>query len=157
MRNRNRFLAESAVIAAIYAALTLALSPISFGALQVRVSEGLIGLAFLTPAAVPGLTLGCFMANMIGPMGLTDALIGSAATLIGSLAAFKLRDRGIIALIPNVASNGLFVGFELWYFYGANMNVLLCMLFVAAGEALSTFVFAPIVRKGAEKAGIPKG
>ena len=81
MRN-TKFLIQAAVIAAVYATLTIILMPFSYGVMQVRVSEALTILPFFTPAAIPGLFVGCIISNMVGPYGLMDMVIGSGATLI---------------------------------------------------------------------------
>ena len=84
-----RFLAEAGIIAALYFALTIAAQAISFGPIQVRISEALCVLPFFTPAAIPGLFIGVVLANLAGtPLGPYDILFGSLATLV---AAFILQ------------------------------------------------------------------
>ena len=85
---KTKYLAEAAVIAAIYALLTIVLAPISYGAVQVRISEALTVLPFFTPAAVPGLFVGCIAANIMSPYGLADLIFGSAASLIGAIGSY---------------------------------------------------------------------
>ena len=124
--SRLVFLAQAAVIAALYAAITLApgISAISFGPLQFRIAEALTILPALTFAAVPGLTLGCVLANGFGLLlganiaGAWDVLIGSAATLLAALCSYALRKycvKGapVLAALPPVLFNGLIVGAEL--------------------------------------------
>ena len=83
------FLAYGAVIAAIYVALTMAFQPISFGPVQFRISEALCILPFFTPAAIPGLFVGCFLSNLFcGAAGL-DIVFGSLATLIGAVGSMR--------------------------------------------------------------------
>ena len=88
---KSRYLVHGAVIAAVYTALTLLLMPLSYGVMQVRVSEALTVLPALTPAAIPGLFVGCFVSNMLGPNGMIDMILGSGATLLAAIASYKLR------------------------------------------------------------------
>ena len=144
--NRGKYIATAAVIAALYAALTLALSPISYNVVQVRFSEGLTVLALYTPAAVPGLFVGCFIANILGPGGITDALFGSLATLIGCLGARLFRRKPWAALFANVIANAVIVGLELRYVFSLEMNPLICMLWIALGEFISVYLPAVIIK-----------
>ena len=86
-----RLLTQGAVIAALYVALTLVFAPISFGAMQVRVSEALTILPLFTPAAIPGLFLGCVLANLLGGAVLLDVVFGSLAMLIGAVGGWLFR------------------------------------------------------------------
>lgn len=74
---------RGAMVAALYAALTLGLAPVSYGAVQVRVSEFMTLLAFYDKGLIPGLTLGCLISNVGSPFGITDMLIGTSATFLG--------------------------------------------------------------------------
>jgi len=122
------FLARAAAIAALYAAVTLApgISAISFGPFQFRVAEALTVLPALTFAAVPGLTLGCVLANGFGLLlgvnaaGAWDVLVGSAATLLAALCSYMLRNiriKGapVLSALPPVLFNGLIIGAELCF------------------------------------------
>ncbi len=144
-------LAKTAIIAALYAALTLLLSPLSYGLVQVRVSEALCMLALFTPAAVPGLAIGCFLANLLGPYGLMDVIFGTLATLIGAGGTYLLRSRPSLAPFCNVASNGLIVGFELWYCFGVAEHFWLVAGSVAAGEFVSCCLLGYPLRRYLEK------
>ena len=120
------FLAQAAAIAALYAAITLApgISAISYGPLQFRIAEALTILPALTFAAVPGLTLGCALANGFGLLlganiaGAWDVPLGSAATLLAALCGYALRKTCVkgtplLSALPPVLFNGLIVGAEL--------------------------------------------
>ena len=78
--NTTKRLVRTAIIAALYAVITLVLAPISYGNIQFRVSEIMVLLAFFDPFYIGGLTLGCFIANMLGPNGLPDMIFGTFAT-----------------------------------------------------------------------------
>jgi len=149
MKKDLPFLAQAALIAALYAAVTLLLAPITYGLFQVRVSEGLLVLAFYTPAAVPGITAGCFISGLLGPNGPLDAVIGSIASFIGVYFAYKMRSNGNrwLALMPNVIANGVIIGLMLHYVFGVPVHPLLCILAIAAGEFVSCmFVGLPLDR-----------
>ncbi len=117
---RSSYVARAGMIAALYAALTLMaivlLQGLAWGPVQFRVSEALTVLAVLTPAAVPGLTIGCVIANLlaltitgVGPIGLLDVVFGSLATLLGALWARHFRSRPLLALAGPVIFNALIV------------------------------------------------
>lgn len=139
MKNKNAaFLTQAAMIAAVYVVLTLLFRPISFGEIQVRISEALTTLPLFTPAAVPGVFVGCLIANIIGGGILPDIIFGSLATLIGAVLTYLLRERTpILAPIPPIAANTVIVPFVLFYGYGVNLPIPFLMLTVGIGEILS--------------------
>ena len=123
MENRSeraRSLARAGVIAAVYAALSLAtltlLGAAAFGPVQLRLSEAACVLALITRSAIPGLTIGCALANFIGialtgsgALGLLDVVFGSAATFLGALWCWRLRRHTLLALLGPVLANALIV------------------------------------------------
>ncbi|MBQ8683776.1 MAG: QueT transporter family protein [Clostridia bacterium] len=122
--NRVIFITTTAVIAALYTALTICLAPISFGLVQCRVSELLTILAAYTPAAVPGLIVGCMLSNLIGLTmgsniaGALDILLGTLATGVAAWLSWRWRGRRTLGLpvlstLPPVVTNALIVGTEL--------------------------------------------
>lgn len=123
----------SGIIAALYAALTLALAPISFGAMQFRVAEALTLLPMVSIASVPGLFLGCLLGNLLGGAPWQDILFGSLATLLAAITTRILRKYWWLAALMPVLFNGLIVG--------ATLSVVLNLPFwltvgtVALGEA----------------------
>ena len=133
-----RFLARAAVIAALYAALTLLLAVISFGPVQFRVSEALTLLPILTPAAVPGLTVGCLVANILGSATPWDMFFGTLATLAAAILTRRLREKPLLAALPPVLVNAVVVGAVLAWFY--NLPFLLTALEVGAGELVVCYL-----------------
>ncbi len=116
---RTRFIALSAAIAALYAALTYVAAALNlaYGPIQFRFSEALTVLPAFTPAAIPGLALGCFLANLASPLGIVDWVFGTGATLLaalGTAALSKIRWNRlpVLAPIPPVLANALIVGLE---------------------------------------------
>jgi len=143
MTQKARYLAHGALIAALYAALTHAqnlLLPNSASmAIQFRLSEALCVLAFFTPAAIPGLTVGCLLFNITfaGALPL-DPLVGSLATLIAVYLMYRLRNIRIgklpvLGLMMPALTNAFLVGWELTVYIGGGF--WLNALYVAIGEA----------------------
>jgi hypothetical protein len=109
MKNKSTlFLVQAALIAAVYVVLTLVFAPFSYGEIQVRISEALTILPFFTPAAIPGLFVGCILANLLGGAIPLDIAFGSIATLIGAVFTYKLRNsnKWLAPVPPIVASSG---------------------------------------------------
>ena len=105
-----KYLTRAAIVAALYAALTLALAPVSFGMVQFRVSEALTALPLIMPEAVPGLAMGCLIANLLGGATPMDVVFGALATLIAALVTRRLRNKPALALAAPVIFNGIIVG-----------------------------------------------
>lgn len=128
----------SAVVAALYAALTLLLQAISFGPVQFRVSEALTLLPVLLPQAIPGLTLGCLLANLLGGATIWDVAFGTLATLLAALLTRRLRRSPWLAALPPVACNAVIVGLVLHFTY-ADALLLPTIATVGLGEAVVTY------------------
>ena len=120
MNKKTTYVAQAGMIAAVYAAATLitllALQGLAWGPVQFRISEAVCVLAVLTPAAVPGLTVGCIIANLMalaingtGALGMLDVVFGSLATFLGALWCWKMRERPKLALLGPVIANALIV------------------------------------------------
>ena len=116
-RFSTRAIVRAGVIAAIYVALTLIFQPISFGAIQFRIAEALTLLPILTADAVPGLFVGCLLANLLGGGVWFDVALGSVATLLAALCTRKFRDRPALAAIFPTIFNGLIVGPVVYFAY----------------------------------------
>lgn len=117
LNKRTRFIVEAAILAAIYAVITIILAPISYGQIQVRISEALTILPYFTPAAIPGLFVGCIVSNIFGGGGLIDIVFGSLATLIAAILSRIMRKRWLVPL-PPVVINGFVIGWVLYRVYG---------------------------------------
>ncbi len=145
---QTKFLVKNALIAALYMTLTISLAPISYGPVQVRISEFMTLLAFWNPKYVMGLVVGCFLANLGSPFGIADVFVGTLATF---LAVYMMRYcSGIFlaSLLP-VISNGILIGMELMYLAAlpAEMPVWSAMLYIAFGEFLSVSVLGIFLGK----------
>ena len=143
--NKVLFLTQAALIAAIYVVLCVVFAPISYGEIQVRVAEALTILPFFTPAAIPGLFIGCFLSNMIAGNILMDMVFGSVATLIGAVGTYYLRGNRFAALLPPIVSNTLIVPFVLCYGYGVNLPIPFMMLTVGIGEVIAVGLLGSVL------------
>ena len=123
------------MIAAIYVVLTIVFAPFSFGEVQVRIAEALTILPVFTPAAIPGLFIGCLIGNILGGALLPDIIFGSLATLIGALFTYLLRKRSkFLAPLPPILANIVVVPFVLRYAYGVLLPIPFMMLTVASAR-----------------------
>lgn len=120
MKNKQsvRFLALSALIAGLYAVLTVVLAPISFGFLQLRLSEGLNLLAFFLPQAIPGLAVGCLIANILGGGVLADVILGTLATLLAAYLCNKSKNIFVAGIYPVVLNTVLVAPVIVYYYMG---------------------------------------
>ena len=144
----TRSVCLSAMIAALYAALTLLLAPISYGAIQCRISEAMTLLPILLPQAIPGLVIGCLVANLLSPVAIWDVIFGTLATLIAALGTYRLRKKPLLAALCPVVANGVIVGVMLAVFYA--LPLWMTMLEVAVGEAVAValgFILLAALRK----------
>ncbi|MDM8212162.1 QueT transporter family protein [Mediterraneibacter glycyrrhizinilyticus] len=140
------FIAQAAMIAAIYVVLTLIGASFSYGEVQVRISEALTILPAFTPAAIPGVFLGCLISNILGGCILPDIIFGSLATLIGAVFTWMLRNKSkYLAPLPPIIANVLVVPFVLKYGYMVPLPIPFMMLTVGIGEVISCGVLGLIL------------
>ena len=147
MKNKNvTFLTQAAMIAAIYVVLTYVFAPFSFGEVQIRISEALTILPLFTPAAIPGLFVGCLVGNILGGAILPDIIFGSIATLIGAIGTYMLRrQRPVFGTLPPIIANIVIVPFVLRYGYGVALPIPFMMLTVGIGEVASCLVLGLVL------------
>ena len=139
-------LTQGAAIAALYVVLTLTFAPISYGPVQVRIAEALTILPLFTSAAVPGLFIGCLLANLLGGAIIWDIIFGSLATLIGAWLGYKLRGNRWLVPLPTVISNAVIVPFVLKYGYGfTDFPLPLLIVYIAIGEIAGCYVLGEIL------------
>ena len=157
MKNKKvLFLVQTAMIAAIYVVLTYFISAFNLasGAIQVRISEALVILPYFTPAAIPGLFLGCLLSNLLTGGMIWDVIFGSLATLLGAVGTWLLcrssasaspseKSSGSASLkkwlapLPPIISNTLIIPFVLYYAYQFPGSIPYFMLTVGLGEIIS--------------------
>jgi len=157
MRHSNtQKIAFGGVIAAAYVVLTMIAAALGLasGVIQVRISEALTILPVYTNAAIPGLTVGCVLANLITGCAPWDVVFGSLATLIGAVGTRLLRKQPFIAWIPPVVSNMVIIPFVLQRVYGVEDSWLYLMMTVGIGEVISCGVLGLLLYQSTKN--IPK-
>lgn len=138
---------QGAAIAALYVALTMIVAPIAFGPVQFRISEALCVLPYFLPSAVPGVTIGCFLANLLCGAAPLDVVFGSLATLIGACGTYALRKHKWLAPLPPIIANTIIVPFVLRYVYLAEGTIPFFMLTVGIGEVISCYLLGSILHR----------
>lgn len=138
MNQKVLFIVHASVIAALYVVLTFVANAFGLAnyAVQVRFSEALTVLPFFTPAAIPGLTLGCLLSNILTGCAMPDIIFGTLATLIGAVFTWLLRNHKWLAPVPPISANTIIVPFVLYYAYGVR-PLWLSFITVGVGEILS--------------------
>ncbi len=141
------YITQAAVIAAIYVVLTLIAAgfDLASGMIQVRFSEALTVLPYFTPAAIPGLAIGCLISNIATGCLLPDVIFGTLATLIGAIGSWCLRRSKILVTLPPVISNAVIIPFILTCAYKIPGGIPLQMLTVGAGEVVSCVIIGSIL------------
>ncbi len=142
MKRKTVYLVQSAFVAALYAALTYFFEPISFSGTQFRISEALTVLPVLTPAAIPGLTVGCIISNLTSPYGAVDIICGSLATLLAGVCTYyvrniRFRNLPVLSAIFPVIFNSVIVGAEISILTTGRFSLsvfIMSVLSVAFGE-----------------------
>lgn len=142
MKWESRTIAAGGMIAAVYTVLTLICSSIGLasGVIQFRFSEALCVLPFFTPAAVPGLFIGCLISNLITGCPVWDVVFGSLASLLGAVGTRLLRRHRLLGCLPPVLANAVIIPPILVYTYGVDQSLWFLALTVAAGEILSVLL-----------------
>ena len=146
-RARILYVTQAGLIAALYTVLTCLVGAFGLanGAIQLRLSEALCVLPFFTPAAIPGLTVGCLLSNLITGCIWQDVVFGTLATLLGALGAYALRRFPWLIPLPTVLSNTVIVPLVLAYGYRFEDGVPYLMATVGVGEILSAYVCGMIL------------
>jgi uncharacterized membrane protein len=159
-KKQIRLLCHAAIIASLYIVFTYltAMLGLASGAIQLRLSEALCILVAFTPAAVPGLTLGCLISNLITGCLPTDVLFGALATLLGAIGGRLLRKNPYLVPLPTVLANTLIVPFVLVFAYRVEQGLPFLFLSVGIGELLSAYLlgillYSPIKKNQARLLG----
>ena len=151
---------QAAMIAAIYVVLTFLINTfdLASGAIQVRISEALTILPYFTPAAIPGLFIGCLLANLLTGAAIFDVVFGSLATLLGAIGTYLLRKHKFLCTLPPVLANVLIIPFVLRYGYelvmeygGHDISIPFYMLTVGIGEIICCCVLGTILLQALDR------
>lgn len=145
------FMVQGAAIAALYVVLTGLVAPVAFGPVQFRVSEALCVLPYFTAAAVPGVTLGCLLSNLLYGAAMLDVIFGTLATLIGAVISYQLRKQKWLVCVPPILSNTIIIPWVLRYAYGSEDLIPFAMLTVGIGEVLAIGVVGNVLLVALEK------
>lgn len=150
---KTKKITQAAIIASLYVVLTFIANTLGLasGAVQVRLSEALTILPFFTPAAIPGLFIGCLISNILVGGVIWDIIFGSLATLIGAVGTYFLRKFKWLSPIPPILSNTVIVPLVLIYAYGVPDALPYLMFTVGAGEVISAGFLGMILLKSLEK------
>ena len=147
--SKAKSLSSAAIIAALYVVLTFISSSLGLasGAIQVRISEILCILPIFTPAAIPGLFLGCLISNILCGCVIWDVIFGSVATLIGAIFTYILKKYPKFSTIPPIISNTIIIPFVLKFAYGLPQGLWYFVLTVGVGEIISCGVLGTLLYK----------
>lgn len=153
------FLTQAAVIAALYVALTYVSNAmgLAYNSVQFRLSEILTVLPVFTPAAIPGLTLGCLISNISSPFGIVDMVCGTLASFLAAMSSYALRKvtfKGVpmLSTLPPVLFNALIIGLEIWYLEGKSTQIFfISALQVAAGQAVMCIIAGILFIRAVDK------
>jgi len=158
MNRKTHFLTQSALIAALYVALTYISSALGLasGVIQVRFSEALTILPMFTQAAVPGLFIGCMAANLLTGAAVWDIVFGSFATFIGALGTYRFGKNPYIGAMFPIVSNTVIIPFVLKIAYGVGEGYSFLFFTIFVGELISCGVLGVILAKALGKTNVFK-
>lgn len=142
---RTLIITQAAVIAAIYVVLVFIFQLSSFGPIQFRIAEVLTILPYFTPAAIPGVTIGCLLSNLIFRADILDTVFGSLATLIAAFLSYKLRWNKYLVPIPPIVVNALIIPFILKYAYFEANPIPIMIFSVGAGQVVSAGILGMVL------------
>jgi len=151
MRKKTLFITQAAAIAAIYIVLVFVFQYSSFGPIQFRIAEALTVLPYFTPAAIPGVTIGCLLSNLLFKADILDAIFGTMATLIAAVLSYLLRFNKFLVPIPPIVVNALIVPWILRYAYFYADPIPVMMLSVGLGQIVSAGIIGMILLFALEK------
>ncbi len=144
-KNTALFVAYAGIIGAVYVALCLLLAPISYGPIQFRVAEALCILPYFTPAAIPGVSVGCLLANILGGADILDIIFGTLATVIGAFGSYALRKHKFLVCLPPIISNTVIIPWVLRFAYMETTPIIVLMGTVGLGEVLAIGVLGTVL------------
>ena len=167
MKNKKLlFITHAAVIAALYVVFTLVAASFNLASyeVQMRLSEALCILPAFTPAAIPGLFIGCLISNLIAGTGPWDVIFGSLATLVGAVGTYLLRKialrgkLGFVAAIPPILSNAIIIPFVLYFTIDVKLSIPMLILTVGLGELIACGIIGTplfyVIKKFGSKVGL---
>lgn len=145
MNKKTLYVTQSAVIAAIYVVLVFVFQYTSFGPIQFRIAEALTILPYYTPAAIPGVTIGCLLSNLLFRADIIDIIFGTAATLIAAYLSYQLRTNKYLVPIPPILINALIIPWVLKFAYFEADPIPLMMLTIGLGQIVSAGILGMVL------------
>ena len=147
MNKTDLFITQAAMIAALYVVLTVFINAFNLasGAIQIRISEALTILPYFTPAAIPGLFVGCLISNLVTGCLPMDVVFGSLATLIGAVGTYLLRKYKFAAPVSPILANMAIIPFVLMYVYSVPDAYWFLLITIGVGELISCGVLGMIL------------
>ncbi|MFZ7121678.1 MAG: QueT transporter family protein [Eubacteriaceae bacterium] len=137
MNKKVKYIVKAGIIAALYAVITVSVAPISYGGMQIRISEAMAVIPYFTTSAVPGLFIGCLIANFFGsPLGMLDVVLGSLTSLIAAFMTSKIKTKVLVPL-PSIILNALIIPFVLWKVLG--LPYFISVIWVGLGQTISVY------------------
>lgn len=151
MNKKTLFITQAAVIAAIYVVLVFVFQYSSFGPIQFRIAEALTVLPYFTPAAIPGVTIGCLLSNILFEADILDIIFGTMATLIAAYLSYQLRSKKYLVPVPPILVNAIIIPWILKYAYFEADPIPFMMLTVGLGQLVSVGILGMILLLSLEK------
>jgi uncharacterized membrane protein len=151
MNKKTLYVTQAAVIAAIYVVLVFVFQYSSFGPIQFRIAEALTVLPYFTPAAIPGVTIGCLLSNLLFKADILDVIFGTGATLIAAYLSYQLKDNKFLVPIPPILVNAIIIPWILKYAYFEANTIPIMMLSVGAGQLVSAGILGMVLLFSLEK------
>lgn len=147
---KSQFITHASMIATIYVSLVIMAANISFGPIQFRIAEALTVLPYFTPAAIPGLTIGCLISAIATSAHILDVIFGTLATLIAATLSYLLRKRKYLVPLPPIVSNALIIPWVLKY--TSKMPIYIMMFSIATSQFFACYGLGLILLIALEKA-----
>ncbi|HHT89207.1 MAG TPA: QueT transporter family protein [Clostridiales bacterium] len=151
MNKKTLYVTQAAIIAAIYVVLVFVFQYSSFGPIQFRIAEALTVLPYFTPAAIPGVTIGCLLSNLLFRADILDVVFGTAATLIAAYLSYQLRENKFLVPVPPILVNAIIIPWVLKHAYFEADPIPLMMLTVGVGQLVSAGILGMILLFSLEK------
>ncbi len=150
MNKRTLYVTQAAVIAALYVVLVFVFQYSSFGPIQFRIAEALTILPYFTAAAIPGVTIGCLLSNVLFA-DILDVIFGTAATLIAAYLSYQLRDKKFLVPVPPILVNAIIIPWVLKLAYFEANPIPYMMLTIGAGQLVSAGIIGMVLLFSLEK------
>lgn len=150
MNKRTLYVTQAAVIAALYVVLVFVFQYSSFGPIQFRIAEALTILPYFTAAAIPGVTIGCLLSNILFA-DILDVIFGTAATLIAAYLSYQLRDKKFLVPVPPILVNAIIIPWVLKLAYFEANPIPYMMLTIGAGQLVSAGIIGMVLLFSLEK------